>query len=116
MFRYNIAHRGAEADILEPLGAQIERISTVAFNTGHNANGLLTAPPRDLPAGNYRPSMSDCYRYVLDRPEVDILLAGPKTREHVDEALATLERPPLAERMTAYLRAYGDLHSGRARV
>lgn len=114
MFRYNIAHRGAEQQIFPALPA--DRPGTVAFNTTHNANGSLTQPPRGFPDGKYRPSYEDLYRFVLDRPEIDVVLTGPTTKEHVDTSLRALSGPPLDERVRAYLCKYGDVHSGKAVV
>lgn len=112
MFRYNMSHRGAEEEIFPHLPAN--RPGTVAFNTSHNANGSLVNPPPGLSATNYRPTFDDLYRFVLDRPEVDVVLTGPSTREHVDVSLKALERPPLEPRLREYLCKLGDVHAGRA--
>lgn len=114
MFRYNIAHRGAEHELFPALPEQ--RPGTVAFNTSHSAEGSLSEPPRGLPPGKYVPSFSDLYRFVLDRPEIDVVLTGPSTREHVDVSLQALERPPLDDRLREYLCKIGDVHAGRAVV
>lgn len=112
MFRYNIAHRGAERQIFPTLGS--DRPGTVAFNTTHAPNGSLVRPPAGLPESKYRPTFEDLYRFVLDRPEVDVVLTGPSVRDHVDESLRALERPPLDERLRRYLETIGDVHAGKA--
>lgn len=113
MLRYNIAHRGAESEIFPFLNR--DRLGTVAFNTTHNWSSL-TVPPRTLPAEKYTPTHQDLYRFALDRPEIDVVLTGPATREQIDKSLETLERPPLSERLRAYLCKYGDLAAGRAQI
>jgi predicted aldo/keto reductase-like oxidoreductase len=113
MFRYNIAHRGAEHDLFPALADN--RPGTVSFNATHFGSHL-TVPPQGLPAGKYVPTFSDLYRFALDRSEIDVVLTGPSQREHVDVALAALERGPLEPRLRAYLEKYGDVHSGRAVV
>ncbi len=116
MVRYNLAHRGVEDDVFPHLAAPAARPGVVAFNATHDARGLLSRPPADLPAGRYVPDAGDLYRFALDRPEVDVVLTGPANREQVDVALDALERPPLDAAKRAYLEKYGDLHAGRSRL
>ena len=114
MFRYNLAHRGAEQQIFSSLPTN--RPGTIAFNTSHDGLGPLTEPPPGLPAGRYRPSQGDLYRFALDRPEIDVVLTGPTTREHVDASLEALKREPLDPLLYEYLCKYGSLHSGHVQV
>jgi aryl-alcohol dehydrogenase-like predicted oxidoreductase len=113
MFRYNIAHRGAEDAIFPRLAGDPNRPGVVAFNTTHNAKGTLTALPEGVPPLKYRPTHADLYRFALERPEVDLVLTGPRNRADVDHAVGALTRPPLEPRMVEYLRTLGDLHAGR---
>lgn len=115
MLRYNIAHRGAEKVVFDSLRPG-ERPGIVAFNTTHNAGGSLTKPPPGLPERYYRPTHADLYRFALHRPEVDVVLTGPQSREHVDHALSALSAGPLDPALHRYLETYGDLHMGRVAV
>jgi aryl-alcohol dehydrogenase-like predicted oxidoreductase len=115
MIRYNIAHRGAEAEIF-PYADAAARPGIVAFNTAHDQNGMLSRPPADLPTGKFVPTVPHLYRYCLDHPMVDVVLSGPGTRAELDEGLLALDMPPLDERMVNYLRKYGDLHAGKVSV
>lgn len=108
MVRYNIAHRGVEREFFAELPAA--RPGVVVYNAGHTAAGSLT----NLPAGlKYAPTQRDLYRFVLDSPFVDVVLTGPKDRDEIDEALRTLDEPPLHPSVRAYLEKYGDVFSGR---
>jgi aryl-alcohol dehydrogenase-like predicted oxidoreductase len=116
MYRYNIAHRGAENDIAPALAALPRRPGTVVFNTLHAAGAPLASPPPGLPPGKHVPDQAELYRFSLDRNDVDVVLTGPATRAHVDAALDALDRPPLEPRKQDYLRKLGDLRNGRVRV
>jgi len=114
MLRYNIAHRGVEGDVFPNVGP--DRPGIVAFNVAHDAQIVLAAAPPGLPDGKHVPTYSDLYRYVLDSAFVDVVLAGPACREHIDTAVAALHAPPLDARMREYLKKVGDLHAGRAAI
>ena len=116
MYRYNIAHRGAEHDIAPALAALPRRPGTVVFNTLHAAGVSLATPPPGLPPGKHVPDHAELYRFALDRHDVDVVLAGPANRAHVDAALDALDRAPLEPRKQEYLRKLGDLRNGRVRV
>jgi aryl-alcohol dehydrogenase-like predicted oxidoreductase len=116
MFRYNLAHRGAEREIFPFLPARPDRPGIVVFNTSHDAAGSLRTPPAALPPGKYLPDQGDLYRFCLDVPDVDVVLTGPRSRREIDEALDTLRRPPQSPPLRRYLEKYGDLHAGKVRV
>jgi aryl-alcohol dehydrogenase-like predicted oxidoreductase len=63
--------------------------------------------PRHLPAGEPVPRASDCYRFALGHAGVDVCLAGPSDAGQLDEALAALDRGPLADDELAWLRRVG---------
>ncbi len=113
MLRYNVAHRGAEDEVFAHAGDR--RPGVVAFNVGHSSVPLNSAPP-GLPDGKYVPSRPDLYRWALDNPAVDVVLTGPNSKEQIDEALSTLEQPPLDPAVHAYLKKFGDLHAGTVRL
>jgi predicted aldo/keto reductase-like oxidoreductase len=53
--------------------------------------------PKKTPPGEDPPSASDCYRFVLSNPAVDVCMCGPKDTAQMREALRTLELGPLNE-------------------
>ena len=63
---------------------------------------------RPLPGFDRTPSAGDCYRFALSRPEVDLCLAGPANRAQLEEALRAVEKGPLDDDETAFLRKVGD--------
>jgi aryl-alcohol dehydrogenase-like predicted oxidoreductase len=114
MFRYNVAHRGAEHDIFPALPHH--RPGTVAFNATHSGAGSLTRRPPGISGAKYAPTHSDLYRFVLDRPEIDLVLTGPRRIDDVRGAFEALDREPLDPRLRDYLCKYGDVSAGRAVV
>jgi aryl-alcohol dehydrogenase-like predicted oxidoreductase len=107
MLRYNAAHPGAEREVfpfLEAAEARGKRPGVVAF-TATRWGTLLQ--PRFTPDGERTPSASDCYRFALTHPAVDVCLSGPRDRAELDEALAAVERGPLDEAEMAWIRRVG---------
>jgi aryl-alcohol dehydrogenase-like predicted oxidoreductase len=102
-FRYNAAHPGAEVDIFPTLPAA-GRAGMVSFTA--TSWGQLIDTPRILP-GERVPAASDCYRFVLTRPEVDVCLSGPANAAQMDEALKALERGPMSDDELAWMRRVG---------
>lgn len=104
MFRYNAAHRGAEREIFPHLQGTHRpgTISYTATRWGH----LLD--PRRVPTDEPKPRASDCYRFVLTQPVVDVCLTGPADAEQLAEALETLQRGPMDEEELAWMRRVGD--------
>jgi predicted aldo/keto reductase-like oxidoreductase len=102
MLRYNAAHPGAEREVFPHLARR--RPGTVAF-TATRWGTLLD--PRYTPQGEKTPTVSDCYRFALTNPNVDVCLAGPKDGPQLDDALLTLERGPMDEAELAWMRRVG---------
>lgn len=102
-FRYNAVNKGAEEDIFPHLKA--DRPGTVAY-TATCWGKLLN--PKKVPAGEKTPRASDCYRFVLSNPNMDVCITGPSDMEQMKEALATLDRGPLSAEETAWMRRVGD--------
>ena len=59
------------------------------------------------------PSASDCYRFALSHPAVDLVLCGPADREQLREGLRVLERGPLDAPELERMRRIGDHIYGR---
>lgn len=102
--RYNAAHRGAEKE-------------TFPFMQGDNKPGIVSYTatrwgqllnPRKMPPGESPLSATDCYRFVLSNPAVDICLSGPKNTKQMREALQSLELGPMDESELMRVRKIGD--------
>jgi aryl-alcohol dehydrogenase-like predicted oxidoreductase len=110
--RYNAAHRGAEEEIFPHVQGEGRPglVSYTATRWGQIVN------PRKTPTGERTPSGSDCYRFVLSCPAVDVCMCGPKDTAQMHEALRTLELGPLDEGDLDRMRRIGDYvhdHTGR---
>ncbi|SPE33567.1 putative oxidoreductase, aryl-alcohol dehydrogenases like protein [Candidatus Sulfopaludibacter sp. SbA6] len=106
-FRYNAAHPGAEVDIFPRLPATA-RPGMVSFTA--TSWGQLLKPSR-IPRAERVPTASDCYRFVLARPEVDVCLTGPANSAQLDEALRALQLGPMNPEELAWMRRAGARHS-----
>ncbi len=111
MLRYNAAHPGAEREIFPHLDVEANlalrggrRPGVVAF-TSTRWGTLLD--PQYLPEGEARPRSSDCYRFSLSDPHVDVCLAGPSDASQLDEALEALDAGPLDAAELAWMRRVG---------
>jgi len=102
--RYNAAHRGAETEVFDKLKDK-SRPGIVSY-TATRWGQLLN--PKKIPRDEKPPSASDCYRFVLSNPNVDICMCGPRSRSQMKEALRSLELGPLPEEELARLRKIGD--------
>jgi len=102
MVRYNAAHPGAESEVFPKLGTNPPGVvSYTATRWSDLLNPALT------PKGEPTPRASDCYRFCLSHPAVDVCLAGPKDGAELDEALQTLERGPMTEDELAWMKRVG---------
>lgn len=109
MLRYNIAHLGAESEIVPHLYQDKARDpGIVVFNTAHQNRALFSQPPVGYRAGEYLPTTPDCYRFALTQEWVDLVLTGPRNRHEVDEALKALEQGPMSEEECTLMRKYGE--------
>lgn len=108
MVRYNAAHPGAEAEVFPHLAPREQGPSArpgVVSYTATRWGGLLK---RELvPEGEPRPRASDCYRFALTHPDVDVTLCGPKDRSQLDEALSALDRGPMSADELAWMKRVG---------
>ncbi len=109
MLRYNAVHRGAERDVF-PFVPSDPRPGVIAY-TATRWGHLLD--PGKMPAGETPPTASDCYRFVLNQPAVDLVLCGPSDRSQMREALRALERGPLPPDEVERMQRIGDHIYGR---
>jgi len=102
--RYNAAHRGAESDIFPKLPK--ENRPGIVIYTATRWGKLLK--PKNMPPGENTPRGSDCYRFVLSNPDVDVSMSGPKNTKETQEALQTLERGPMTPEEMDWMKRVGD--------
>lgn len=103
MVRYNAAHPGAEQDIFPFLPAT-QRPGIFAY-TATRWGHLLS--PRRMPPGERPLTASECYRFVLTNPHVDVCMTGPANEQQWNEAVPTLDAGPLRDAEMARVRRIG---------
>jgi aryl-alcohol dehydrogenase-like predicted oxidoreductase len=112
MIRYNAAHTGAEQDIFPHLA---QRKPAVVTYTATRWRALLKSTK-----GWEGPVMtaSDCYRFCLSNPYVDITLTGPKTRQQLEENLMSIrEKGLLSDDEKAWMVNFGQtVHNASSRL
>jgi aryl-alcohol dehydrogenase-like predicted oxidoreductase len=104
MVRYNAAHPGPEREVFPHVAAAPRRPGVVAF-TATRWGSLLD--PGLMPEGERTPGASDCYRFALSHPQVDVCLSGPADAAQLDEALLAVRRGPLDADEMAWMRRVG---------
>lgn len=111
--RYNAVHRGAETEVFNHLPAQ-NRPGIVTY-TATRWGDLLN--PKKMPPGEKPLTGTDCYRFVLANPDVDVCMTGPKTTDQMRQALKALELGPLSPDEMDRIRGIGDhIHANYRRM
>ena len=105
--RYNAVHRGAEREVF-PVLAEREATKRPGMITYTTTRWGDLVNPAKMPEGVATPTGSDCHRFALSHPQVDMCLAGPDNVEHMKQALAALELGPMDEDELAWMRGIGD--------
>jgi hypothetical protein len=113
--RYNADFRKAEHDLFPTL-AQDRRSLLYNFKTTLGYVPHARFAELGFAETAWRPTVTDHYRFVLTRPEIDGLLCSPRTPEEVIALERALEAGPLGAREMKYMRCLTDLHLGRALV
>jgi hypothetical protein len=105
--RYNAVHRGAERDVFPSVASRARgaRPGIVTYTT--TRWGHLCDPAR-TPPGERTPTGTDCYRFAMTSPHVDVVLAGPGSTPQMEQALAALELGPMRDDELAWMRRVGD--------
>ncbi len=111
--RYNAVHRGAEGEIWPCLDGK-ERTGRPGVVSYTNTRWGALCNDKKMPEGERTPTGTDCYRFALTRPEVDIAMAGPNNAEHMAQALAALELGPMDDEELAWMCRVGDHIYGRS--
>src|SRR5260370_2832285 len=109
--RYNAVHKGADREGFPLLRTNWNRPGIVAF-TATSSRQLLN--PKRVPPGERVPAATDCYRFVLSNPAVDVCMTGPANEAQADDALRPIELGPMSEEELAWMRRVGDfIHKPR---
>ena len=106
MHRYNMAHRGAEEQVL-PAALNAE-VPVVAFTCTRWGSLLTGHQDWDGPV----PTAADCYQYVLHHPAVHIALTAPTTPAQLAENLIALKSTEPSAQSLPLWEAYGKLVYG----
>ena len=102
--RYSAVHRGAESETFPYL--QGENRPDIVSYTATRWGQLLQE--KNMAPGESAPAASDCYRFVLSHPAVDVCMTGPKNLQQMREALRTLDLGPLRGDELERMRKIGD--------
>lgn len=102
MARYNSAHTGAEREVFPHL--PVENRPGVVCYTATRWGSLLKPVP-----GERTPTASDCYRFVLRNPAVDLCLSGPANHSQLEEVYKTLDSPPMTDEEMEWMRRVGKI-------
>ncbi len=105
--RYNAVHRGAERDVF-PSVEGLEAASRPGVVTYTTTRWGHLCDPRRVPPGERTPSGTDCYRFALSHPAVDVAIAGPGDALQMGQALDALERGPMDDGELSWMRRVGD--------
>jgi len=103
--RYNAVHKGAEREVFPLLASSSNPVGLVAF-TATSWKQLLD--PKRIPPGERVPTASDCYRFVLSNPAIDVCMTGPANESQAVEAVRAIEMGPMNEEELAWMRRVGD--------
>ena len=101
--RYNAVHPGAERDVFPHL-PQEDRPG-IGIYTAICWRKLLK--PKFMPAGEHPLTASDCYRFVLSNPDVNVCLTGPSSAEQMEDNLKALDAGPLDNEEITRIRHIG---------
>jgi aryl-alcohol dehydrogenase-like predicted oxidoreductase len=109
--RYNAANSGAEKDVFPFVDGE-NRPGMISF-TATRWGQLLKESK--MPPGEKPLSASDCYRFVLGHPAVDVCMTGARTLDMMRENLKTLDMGPLSPEEMDRVRRIGDHVYGKPR-
>ncbi len=106
MLRFNMAHRRVGSAVFP--AAHRARLPVVAYTATRWGTLLDGHPEWDGPV----PTATECYRYCLAEPAVEIVLTAPTSLAHVRANVEVLRGRVPTARACARWDAYGDLVHG----
>ncbi|MDP3278525.1 MAG: aldo/keto reductase [Deltaproteobacteria bacterium] len=101
MLRYNAAHRGIVPEVFEPLGASCPPV--VAY-TSTRWGSLLQKPD----GFDHAMDPGDCYRYVLNHPNVRTVLCAPSHYSELEHNARRVALGPLVPAEVTEIERIGD--------
>jgi aryl-alcohol dehydrogenase-like predicted oxidoreductase len=104
MMRYNAAHPGAEREVFPHLDTSSSPPGTTAY-TATRWGGLIN--PSLIPEGERVPTATDCYRFVLTNPHINVCVAAPQDATQLDEAMRTLDVGAMSADEMAWMKRVG---------
>jgi aryl-alcohol dehydrogenase-like predicted oxidoreductase len=110
--RYNAVNSGAEKDVFPHVSGE-QRPGIISFTA--TRWGQLLKESR-MPPGETPLSASECYRFALSNPSVDVCMTGTRTAEMMRENLSVLDQGPLSPEEMARIRRIGDHIYGKPRA
>jgi aryl-alcohol dehydrogenase-like predicted oxidoreductase len=121
MIRYNAKHPGAEQDIFPYLTTRNPAIiSYTALAWGQLIKPLKSFemdPWPGLEKLDVPPLTPElCYRFVLNHPNVHVVLTGPKNQKQLEQNLAAIQKGPLSEDEMNWIREYGKRVKSRKKM
>lgn len=109
MIRYNCAHRGAEREVFPT--ARQQGCGVVIYSALRW--GSLLRAPANWPSGRPVPTPAQCYRFVLECPDVHVVLTAPRNEAQLEENLKAAQLGPgLSPEDMEWLREFGDVVHG----
>jgi hypothetical protein len=113
--RYNALHRGAEKDVFPHVPAR-RRSLLYNFTSTHGYLRPERYAALGLSGAHWQPKVTDYYRFVLARREIDGLLCAPRSPREVEALVRAMEEGGLTEEERVYIRDLADLSKGEARL
>jgi aryl-alcohol dehydrogenase-like predicted oxidoreductase len=102
--RYNVVHRGAEKDIF-PCLSKGNTPGIVVFTATSWRKPLKSF---NMPAGETPLTATECYRFVLSNPNVDVCITGPSNAIQMEANLTALVSGPLTDEEMIRAKRIGD--------
>ncbi len=112
LIRYNPTHSGATS-VIFPFLKPSRRSLIYNFKSTWGFISPRRLTSLGLDRSYWRPKITDYYRFVLTRPEIDGLLCSTGTPGHVTELIKALEKGPLDREEEKYLNDLGKLNRRR---
>ncbi len=104
--RYNAAHRGAEKEIF----AHVKKGKSPGIVTYTTTRwGTLLKKSKNVPDDMPVPTSTDCYRFVMSNPSVNVCICGPSNSKEMALAINALKKGPMNEEELKWMRAFGDI-------
>ena len=101
--RYNPVHPGASSDLFPHLAAPPRR--TLLYNFKNTVGYIPAERYAELGLNDdyWQPEITDYYRFVLTRPEIDGILCSPTTPTQIEALARALEEGPLDDEEEKYI-------------